>query len=268
MMENTYWHRQTPDAPLFPELLWSRPENKRLAGKLLIIGGNAHGFAAPAEAYQAAEAAGAGTARVILPDSIKTYFSRFQGPALETEFAPANPSGSFSQRSLDVVLEQAVWADGVLLAGDLGRNSETAIVLEKLLEKYSGQLTLTKDAVDYFKDTPLELLGRPGTTLVVSLAQLQKIVQKSGLATPITFDMSLMKLVETLHELTELFPAHIIVKQLTQIIVASGGQVSTTRLAQDKEIWRVQTAARAAVWNLQNPAKPFQALTTAIAQTP
>ena len=44
-MNHDYWHKQTSSKPLFPELIWSRPENRQLAGKLLIIGGNLHGFA-------------------------------------------------------------------------------------------------------------------------------------------------------------------------------------------------------------------------------
>jgi len=57
-MENTYWHKQTAEKPLFPDMLWSKPENKSHAGKLLIIGGNLHGFAAAAEAYNQATKAG------------------------------------------------------------------------------------------------------------------------------------------------------------------------------------------------------------------
>ncbi len=262
-MERTYWHKQSPDKPLFPELLWSRPENKRYAGKLVIIGGNAHGFSAPAEAYQAAELAGVGTARVVLPDAIQKIVGGFFATAF---FAPSTPSGSFRQVALAEFLEHAEWADAVLLAGDLGRNSETAIVMESFIGKYNGQLLLTKDAADYFKDTPKQLLRRQHTTLIISLAQLQKLIQNSGFEKPVTFEMSLVKLVETLHEFTSVYTANIIVKHLDQIIVASDGQVSTTQLSENKEIWRVQIAAQASVWWIQNPLKAFEALTTSIAQ--
>lgn len=260
-MKHTYWHKQSPDEPLFRDLLWSRPENKRLAGKLLIIGGNLHGFSAPAEAYQAAEKSGVGVSRVILPDAIqKIVHSLFE----TAYFAPSTPSGSFAQQALDAMLEHAAWADGVLLAGDLGRNSETAIVLEKFIDKYPGQLTITKDVADYFKETPRKLLERTKTTLVLSIAQLQKIIQNAKLQTPVTFDMSLVRLVDTLHTITTDFPANVIVKQLSQIIIAADGQVSTTHLFEDQEIWRVETAASAAVWWLQNPTKPFESLTTSL----
>src|SRR5690606_2345051 len=61
MGSTDYWRRQTPGEPLFPDVLWSRPEQKTTAGKLLVIGGNLHAFAAPAEAYNEAEKAGVGT---------------------------------------------------------------------------------------------------------------------------------------------------------------------------------------------------------------
>ena len=75
-MDRSYWHKQTADQPLFKDLLWSRPENRAQAGKLVIIGGNLHGISAPAEAYRQAEKAGAGSVRVLLPDSLKKTVGR------------------------------------------------------------------------------------------------------------------------------------------------------------------------------------------------
>ena len=46
--------KQTKAKPFFPDLLWSRPENKFHAGKLLIVGGNAQAALAPAQAYMLA----------------------------------------------------------------------------------------------------------------------------------------------------------------------------------------------------------------------
>lgn len=260
-MDRTWWHRQTPEQPLYPDLLWSRPENRRQAGKLLIVGGNLHGFAAPATAYNEAVKAGIGTARVLLPDSLQKTVGR----VLETgEYAPSTPSGSFAHSALGEVLASAGWADGTLLAGDFGRNSETAILLEQLAAKYDGLLTLTKDAVDYFTKAPRELLQRPKTTLVVSFSQLQQLAVGAGFTRAFTFDMDLLRLVDTLHEFTDRHPTAIVVKHLQNILVAAGGQVSSTKLVADLEIWRVATAAHAAVWWLQNPSKTFETLTTSL----
>jgi hypothetical protein len=76
--------------------------------------------------------------------------------------------------------------------------------------------------------------------------------------------MDLLRLVDGLHEFTQMHHVNIITKHLDAFLVAASGQVSTTKITQELKIWRVQTAASAAVWWLQNPAKPFEALTTSL----
>ncbi|HSX47135.1 MAG TPA: hypothetical protein VLF87_04070 [Patescibacteria group bacterium] len=254
-----FWHKQSPSKPLFPDLLWSRPENRAHAGKLLVIGGNVHGFSAPASAFAEAAGAGAGTVRAILPDAVK----RLAGAVLPAlEYAPSTPSGSFSQQAAAELLDQSTWADGVLLAGDFGRNSETAIVLEKFLNSYSGQVTLAKDSVDYALST-VSPLTENNRLYVLTMAELQRLGTRLGLLKPITFGMDLLQLVRALHDITLEHEFAIIVKHLEQLFVAVDGQVSTTKLAEDPKTWRVKTATYAAVWWLQNPDKPFEALTIA-----
>lgn len=258
-MDRTYWHKQTADQPLFPDLLWSRPENRILASKLLIIGGNSHSFAAADEAYKQAVNAGIGTARVLLPDSLKKTVGRIFEAG---EYAPSTPSGSFSQKALAELINMSQWADGVLLAGDLGRNSETAILLEQFITKFTGRLTITKDAADYFIKSPRLLLGRDKILLVLSFSQLQKLASNSHFSSAFTFDMDFLRLVDSLHDFTIQHPVNIIVKHLQTLFVAVNGQISTTKLEQGQEIWRVNVAASASTWWLQNPTKRFEALTT------
>jgi len=261
-MENTYWHKQTTDKPLFPDLLWSRPESKRTAGKLLIIGGNIHSFAAVGQAYQAAKAAGIGSLRIVLPDALQKTVSKLLPEAV---FAISTPSGSFGQRALAELLEQASWADGVLLAGDFGRNSETAIVLEKLVSKYQGQLTLTKDSVDYFVRIAQPVANRTNTCLVLTIAQLQLIATSLKFESAFSFDMGLLQLVDMLHQFTSEFGVDVVLKHLDTLLVAVGGQVSTTKTdLKGEDSWRVTTAAQAAVWWLQNPSKTFEALSSSV----
>jgi NAD(P)H-hydrate repair Nnr-like enzyme with NAD(P)H-hydrate dehydratase domain len=259
--DTTYWHKQTKDKPVFPDLLWSRPENRQHAGKLLVIGGNLHGFSAPAEAYNEGLRAGAGTVRAMLPDAIqKTVGGFFENAS----FAPSTPSGSFSQEALAELLDQSNWASGVLLAGDFGRNSETAVLLEKFVTTYNGQLTITHDALNYFLTTPHLLLKRPHTVIVASMDQLQKLALNAQYPNAITLGMDFIKLVDILHDVTAQFPVSIVVKQHKQMCVASAGQVSSTALQNDIDIWRVKTAAHASVWWLQNPEKVFEALTISV----
>ena len=256
-----YWLKQSATAPLYPDLLWSRPENKLQAGKLLIIGGNSEGFAAPAEAYQLAGPAGIGTARVLLPDSLQKTIGRVFEAG---EFAASTKSGSFGRAALAEYLDMSLWANGVLLAGDLARNSETAILLESYLDKYQGPVTITRDVITYFHELPTVVLQRPHTILVLSLSQLQKLGVSARFTMAFTLGMDLLRLIENLHEFTKRYEVSIITKHLDTIVVAVNGQVSTTKLTADCKIWRLKVATHATVWVLQNPSKPFEALTTAV----
>ena len=264
MAPRTYWHKQGK-SPLYPDLIWSRPENKQAAGKLLIIGGHAYGFSAPAIAYQEAVAAGIGSARVLIPDHIKKQLEHFQGPSLEITYAPSTPSGSFASRSLAEMHDGASWADGILLAGDLGKNSETAIVIEKLLQATSHAITLTQDAVEYVITHPDSVLQRPHTTLVVNLNQLQRLFKSSKSPVAITHSMDLMQLIDVLHAWTKQYQVAVVVKHHDTILVAYKGEVSTTTNTDYMEdAWQIPIATHIAVWWLQNPTKTFQAMTSAL----
>jgi ADP-dependent NAD(P)H-hydrate dehydratase / NAD(P)H-hydrate epimerase len=260
-MTPEFWFKQKETAPLFPQLAWSRPENRQMAGKLLIVGGNLQGFLAPAEAYTESIRAGVGTSRFLVPSAIQ----KIVGPSIENgTFAPSTPSGSFSQKALSEVLDWCKWADGVLYAGDLGRNSETAIMLEKYLTMCETPTVLTKDAVDYIVSLPQPALERPNTTLVLSFAQLQRLSIAARFDKPLTFSMDLLRFVDWLHLFTERYAPYVVVKHLDQIFVAVNGEVSTTKLTKDIPIWRLKIAAHVAVWWIQNYQKPFEAMTMAI----
>ncbi|HSX04912.1 MAG TPA: hypothetical protein VLF69_00345 [Candidatus Saccharimonadales bacterium] len=259
-MNEQYWLRQT-DKPLFPQLEWSRPENRTQAGKLLIIGGSQHGFVEPAEAYRAAEKAGIGVSHLLLPDSLRPFIGK---TFTAGELAPTTPSGSFSKAALASFLASAAWADAVLIAGGVGRNSETTVLLETFMQKYHGLLALTKDAGDIFCQQAAILLHRPETLLVLAMGQLQRLGSEAHFPRAFTSEMGLVQLADALHEFTKRFAPYIITKHQGHFVVAVGGQVSTTKITAEDHIWRLQTAAAATVWWLQNPSKPFEALTTAL----
>lgn len=241
-------------------MLWSRPENRQFAGKLLIAGGNAQGFASPAAAYNEAIKAGIGTSRVLLPDALSRTVGKLFDAA---EFAPSTPSGSFGQKALLELLSLGNWADGVLLDGDLGRNSETAILLEKFLNKHTGGVTLTGDAVENVLQSAPALIARPQTLLVIDFVMLQRLFMAAHYPQAITSDMDLLRFVDVLHNFTMQHNVFIITRHLDTTVVAAEGAVSTTAIS-GKAHWQTKTAAHAAVWWLQNPSKPFDALTTSI----
>ncbi len=116
--------------------------------------------------------------------------------------------------------------------------------------------------MDQFLHHPEKLFDRPDTTVVASFAQLQKMWTQYHQPEPLTYSASLSQITTSLHGFTQKIAAHIITKHQDEIIVVVDGQVSTTKLS--KEIWRVATSAHASTWWLQNPDKPFEALTTAV----
>ena len=254
-----FWQKQDHSHPLYPDLIWSRPENKHQAGKLLIAGGNAQSFAAVNQAFSVAQQAGIESIRVILPDVLqKSLSSIFVGAV----YAPSTPSGSLSRQALGLILDNAAWADALLLSGDFGRNSETAILLESLLRSYQGRLCLTKDVIDYFNHLPLKLLDRADTMIVLSLSQLQKLNTATKSTQAISLSMDLVRLVEFLHQFTKTHQSLIITKHLNYLLVAFKGQVITTKESDDRAIWRVATAAKAVVWWAQNKPQILAAAAT------
>jgi hypothetical protein len=253
------WLRQTPSEPLFPDIVWSRPENKKLAGKLLIAGGSLHGFMAPANAFESAQKNGIGAARILLPDSIQKTLAKLLP---EADFTPSTQSGSFSRQALGQLLEHAEWSDGVLLAGDFGKNSETVILLDSFVQKFHGQLTLSGDAVDYFIDSGSPLLSRNKTLITASLDQLQKLAKNNRPSTPILYKMNLHELVTVLADWTNSISGAFITNHADNFVVAYRGKVSTTHSKADKD-WQINLAACACVWWLQQPLKTFEALSCA-----
>ena len=261
-MQFNYWHKQTPGSPLFSDIEWQRPEHKSLAGKLLIVGGNKLGFAAVAQAYNDARAAGVGECRAVLPEALKPLIDKL---ALDCVFVPDNPSGGMSKDALPIIEASAAWTDAILLIGDTGRNSETAITLERLLGRSPKPALITRDAVDLLRGNSAELLQRPGTVFVLSLAQLQKMFQAVYYPKTILFSMQLTTLVETLHKFTISYPTTIVVFHQNQLVVAHDGRISTTPWEEVMLIWRGSVATKASVYWLQNLNRPFEAITTSIA---
>lgn len=250
---DTYWLKQASDKPLFSEIIWNRPEHKAKRGKLLIIGGNQYFFAGVASAYSGALAAGAGSVRVILPDKLERTLGK---SPLAASFAPSTPSGSFARKGLAELLDQAGWADAVYLAGDFGRNSETAILLESFASKYTRPLALYGDSLDYFETDSGKLLGRPNILAIATIAQLQKMLAPEAV---IKHDMELVQFINLLAEFHA--AATILTLHQDHLVVASGGRISTTP-ADNRQLGDV--AAAAVVWQMQQPDKVFEAVTSAV----
>ena len=258
-----YWKKQTPDSHLYPDIAWSKPEQRSLAGKLGIIGGNKLGFMSVAESYSTALTVGAGEVKALLPDVLR---KTIPSVITDTVFAPTNPSGSLSKDALNDMLALGAWSSGILLIGDAGRNSETAIVYEQFLQKYSGPVTITRDAVDLIKSGNQDLVDRPYTTMILSFAQLQKLFQSVYYPKILTFSMQLTHLVEAVHKFTITYPITIAVLHKEMLIVANEGNVTTTPWDSPLLIWRGSVAAKASTYWLWNQSTPLEAITASLVE--
>ena len=255
MSTQDYWTRQV-DKPLFPDAQWNKPERKSNAGRLLIVGGNGFEFAKTQTAYTQALKNGVGQSKVVLPKTA----SKMIGVMEDIEYGEVTKKGSFSLDSLPHVQELMTWADMVLLPGELGRNSETTLLLEQIIDSMSTPAVITRDNLELLRNSAKMLLYRPDTSLVLSIAQLQDLMQSAGWPVAIKFQMSLPELVEALHEVTTQYPINFIVYFQTNLVAAIGGQVITTKLSHEPESWRLQTATELALWQIWT--KPTEALAT------
>jgi len=256
----SYWLKQNLDKPLFPDIEWEKPERKDLSGKILVIGGSSGSFFGASEAYEYVLKYGIGEAKVMLPESLKKITSDLP----DVYYAEANATGGFSNKSVQTILSYSQWSDAILLSGEYGRNSETAVLLATLAKSYSGLITITKDAVDILNSEMSYLVNREHTLLVCSFSQLQKIGREIQDTRAFKFSDELALIVEHLHELTAKYKVSIITKHGDFLIAAKGGQVVTTQRTDLNELWCLKIASSACTHYVQHNDRVVSALATAL----
>lgn len=257
----TYWHKQELHKPLYPDIAWSKPEQKSLKGRLGIVGGQAGGFMAVSNAYNIALKTGAGEVKLCLPDCLK---KQIPSSLTDASFGASTVSGGFASESKNIILALGEWSNGLLFIGESGKNSETAIAFEESILKYKGPVVITRDAFDLLVEASEGLISRPDTVLVLSLGQLQKLFKKLYYPIIITHSMNIVQLVEALHKITITYPATIAVLHSEQVFIANSGEVTTTPHANAIDLIRGDLAVKMAIYWLWNPNKKLAALTTSL----
>ncbi|HUD06486.1 MAG TPA: hypothetical protein VMR34_01230 [Candidatus Saccharimonadales bacterium] len=260
---NDSWLKQSVEQPLFGDMLWSKPENKRLAGKLLIIGGSVHGFAQTVSLYQSVIRAGVGTVRVVLPDSLRSTL----GNSLEDiDYVSSNRSGGFAERSLADLLEQSSWSDGVIFGPELDSNSEDKLLFEKFIHDYSGQLTLVGDPLNFLIALGENYFSRKSTLVVGDLSKLSKLAvkAKSTLAINPTYD--LVRVVDAANMLSKNCSINILSMASGNYLLSINGTACTTKEVKKNQNWETDLAGHGAVWWVQHPDKVLEALSCALVE--
>jgi len=260
MADYDYWLKQG-QKPIYASLIdLERPEQKRFAGHLLIIGGSKNAFFAVAQAMQAAQKMGVGEVRALLPSSLKNKVPSTP----EVYFAEAESTGVFGKSAYYAMMEQAAWADAIVIVGDMGKNAETSVVLAKFLKDCPEKpVYLTRDAIDTATPDVMNWsqIRVALTGLMLSISQLQKLLRTLYYPKVITLSMPTNQLIETLHKFTISYPdLPLITYHNGQIIAAHNGQIVTTALSDTD--WTLLTlfdgtlAVRMAIlkiWNEQAP---------------
>lgn len=261
MNNTTYWHKQTAENPLYKDFEWNKPERQSERGKLGIIGGQSSGFIAVAESYNIAKSSKIGQVRVLLPDSLKKTVPISSD---EVVFSMTNSTGGLSKEAESDVLALIKWSDICLMIGDSGKSSETAICYENTISKTESPIIITRDAVDLLLNSVDLLLSKPNVALVLSFAQMQKLFKNCYYPIILSFNMQLTQLVEALHKFTITYPISICVYYQSSIVIASGGEVTTTKFEKPMDIWRGITATKMALNWIYKKEDPLQCFTAAV----
>lgn len=249
------WQNQTKDAPLFPDLLWSRPERSDQAGHLLIVGGSTRGFASVVKAMDAAKAAGIGELKAVLPRGVEKYL----GHSPELLYAAQTAGGSFAQAAAAEITSYLGWAHALLLPGDLTHNAETTLCIEETLHTTQTPVVLLGEALDVLLSTLNRPIEAP-LVMVADFRQLQLFVRANPLAEALLPRSTLEQRVRLLHQLIDRTAASIIVlHDQDQYLVVGAGQASLTHSTQQA----IEFATAAAVLAAQFPSQLFEAVTTA-----
>ena len=253
MADFDFWQKQGL-RPLFGEVDTERPEQKRYAGKLLIIGGNKGAFFAVANAMNEAHKMGVGEVRALMPNSLKS-----QVPSTpEVYFAEAEKSGAFGHNALKDLLIQAEWAEAVVLIGDMGKNAETTMVFAEFMKQCDKPLFITRDAIVAVTPDVMNWAMRESeTSLLLTMPQLQKLLRTLYYPKVVTLSMPTNQLIETLHKFTLSYELSIVTFHNNQLIVAQHGEVVSEEI-KDTEwtqitLWGGALAVQEAVLKLWNP---------------
>jgi NAD(P)H-hydrate repair Nnr-like enzyme with NAD(P)H-hydrate dehydratase domain len=157
--------------PLYPKALYNRPISKHGAGRLLVVGGHSGDFSAPTAIYQFSMAAGLGDCHVVLPDGLAKILAGAPG----TYFVPQTASGSLSPGALGRIIELSEEADAVALGASLSNNSETTILIEKLVTSISSPLVIFDEALPLLRHVMAQVVSNPKTLLILTLTEIFKL---------------------------------------------------------------------------------------------
>lgn len=246
--------KQTEE-PLFSDILWNQPVNRRAAGRLLILGGHAQQFSRTQISYQAVEEAGTGEATVILPRSLQ----KVVGTLPDCVFAAETPAGSLSRTAESDIRRYISESDAVLAPGELSQNTETIGLLESLLNETDTPWIITDDIIRSLIQAP-DSIAR-AAVLVGSPQTLSELAKARRIPTYVK-SPDLQKEQKLLQGLGEQTDSILVCYSGERVLVGDGDRISMTPMGSIDPTW---LAAYISVFHMQH-ARKFEATTTAVWQ--
>jgi NAD(P)H-hydrate repair Nnr-like enzyme with NAD(P)H-hydrate dehydratase domain len=210
------------DEPLFPNVLYARPVTRVSSGRLLLLGGHSGSFSDPTAFHELALAAGIGECRVLLPDVLAKILSGAPG----TYFAASSPSGSLGREAADRAIELSEEADVVAIGADLSNNSDTGMLIERLLTQLDRPIAVFGDALHTVLQNPKTVTDNATALVILTMAEVFKLAGKLQIPINVRPGAGLINKLEIIQDLKSasrcgyvVYGTEIIVAQDTHFIV-------------------------------------------------
>lgn len=252
------WITQDPKNPLYPNLIWSKPENVSTLGNILLIGGNQYDFKNLATIYTSLSSLRIKNIKLVLPNILK---KTLRLDSTIAEYLDSTPSGSLARKGLDNLLAFSSWADLIIIGGDLGKNAETRLLIEEFVSKNSKPLIYTQDS--YFINPKANNLF----VHINSLSYHQKFFNDIKSERFIKQKASLIQTIQSFHEISKTFPQALLTINENNVILSYDKKtVLTPILCPEKDILN-KLVSQTAFYLAAFKDKTYPAICTAIAET-
>lgn len=240
------------DEPLYPDIVWNQPVNKRAGGHILIMGGHSRQFIRTQTVYKEAHQAGAGKITVVLPRPLQKVI----GSLPDCMFVAHTPAGSFSRQAEQEIYRYISEVDSVLLPGELSQNTETVGLLETLLNGMAKPSIITDEIIRALLHTPETI--QHADVLIATPQTLSELARTLHIPVYVKTP-DLQKEQRLLNAINEQLDSHIVCYGHEHILVGGQDRISMTPVDEHSP---ERLMAYAAVFFTQHTQK-FEALTTA-----
>ncbi len=243
--------------PLYPNVLFNRPVTRHGAGRMLVTGGHTGEFSQPVAYNQLALAAGIGECNVIMPDKL----AAITGGAPGVYLGASTTSGSLARAALGRILELSEEADVLSVGLSLSGNSDTTMLIERLVTDYTGRLAVFEAGFAALKGRWELIANRSNALLILTMPEVFKLCGELGIAIDIRPGGGLINKLEIVSNLAARLSCDLAVWG-TESIISSGTKLSVTPLNYRLSLQPAVVYAVMSTFWTQNPQDRFAGLTT------